>query len=84
MSMEKNITAEEVEKIRKEKLKALEATIGNIEKACGKGSIMRLGESAAEKVESIPTGSLGLDFLDWMRFKIFYENATIKFLIWYN
>ena len=60
--MEKNITAEEVEKIRKEKLKALEATIGNIEKACGKGSIMRLGESAAEKVESIPTGSLGLDY----------------------
>ena len=31
--MEKNITAEEIEKIRREKLKALEATIGNIEKA---------------------------------------------------
>ena len=60
--MEKIVTAEEIEKIRKEKLKALEATIGNIEKACGKGSIMRLGETAADKVESISTGSLGLDY----------------------
>ena len=60
--MEKNVTPEEIEKIRKEKLKALEATIGNIEKACGKGSIMRLGETAADKVESISTGSLGLDY----------------------
>ena len=60
--MEKSVTAEEIEKIRKEKLKALEATIGNIEKACGKGSIMRLGETAADKVESISTGSLGLDY----------------------
>ena len=60
--MEKNITAEEIEKIRKEKLKALEATRGHIEKACGKGSIMRLGEATAEKVECIPTGSLGLDY----------------------
>ena len=33
--MEKIVTAEEIEKIRKEKLKALESTIGNIEKACG-------------------------------------------------
>ena len=60
--MEKNITAEEIEKIRREKLKALEATIGNIEKACGKGSIMRLGETTSDKVESISTGSLGLDY----------------------
>ena len=60
--MEKNLNVEEIEKIRKEKLKALEATIGNIEKACGKGSIMRLGESSAEKVESVSTGSLGLDY----------------------
>ena len=61
MSMEKNINVEEIERIRKEKLKALEATIGNIEKSCGKGSIMRLGEAASEKVESVSTGSLGLD-----------------------
>lgn len=60
--MEKNVTAEEIEKIKKEKLKALEATMGNIEKSYGKGSIMRLGESSSEKVESISTGSIGLDY----------------------
>ena len=32
--MEKNVTAEEIEKIKKEKLKALDAAIGNIEKSC--------------------------------------------------
>lgn len=60
--MGKNITVEEIEKIKKEKLKALEATMGNIEKSYGKGSIMRLGESSSEKVESISTGSIGLDY----------------------
>ena len=44
-----------------EKLKALEATLGNIEKSFGKGSIMRLG-AEAEKMESISTGSIGLDY----------------------
>jgi len=42
-------------------LKALEATLGNIEKSFGKGSVMRLG-AEAEKMESISTGSIGLDF----------------------
>ena len=60
--MEKNVTAEEIEKIKREKLKALEATIGNIEKSCGKGSVMRLGEATSDKVESVSTGSLGLDY----------------------
>ena len=60
--MEKNVTAEEIEKIKKEKLKALDAAIGNIEKSCGKGSVMRLGEATSDKVESISTGSLGLDY----------------------
>ena len=42
--------------------KALEAAISQIERACGKGSIMRLGQNeTAVEVESIPTGSLGLD-----------------------
>ncbi|MCK9452010.1 MAG: recombinase RecA [Bacteroidales bacterium] len=45
-----------------EKLKALEATMGNIEKNYGKGSIMKLGDSAVESIESISTGSIGLDF----------------------
>jgi recombination protein RecA len=48
---------------RKDKEKVLELAVQNIEKQFGKGSIMRLGteESLADDVESIPTGSLGLD-----------------------
>jgi recombination protein RecA len=46
----------------KEKLKALEMAISQIEKNFGKGSIMRLGEEGAiEGVQAIPTGSLTLD-----------------------
>lgn len=44
-----------------QKLKALEATIGTIEKSYGKGSIMRLGEHVAEAIAVIPTGSIALD-----------------------
>jgi recombination protein RecA len=43
-----------------EKEKALELAIGQIEKRFGKGSIMKLGESA-QPVEAIPSGSLALD-----------------------
>jgi len=53
---------ENADKVRMEKLKALEATMGNIEKNYGKGSIMKLGDSAVESIESISTGSIGLDF----------------------
>ena len=52
---------EDAARLRQEKLKALEATLGNIEKSFGKGSIMRLG-AEAEKMESISTGSIGLDY----------------------
>ena len=45
-----------------EKGKALELAIGQIEKKFGKGSIMKLGESAAmSPVEAVPSGSLALD-----------------------
>jgi len=45
-----------------EREKALELAIGLIEKRFGKGSIMKLGESAATApTEAIPTGSLALD-----------------------
>ncbi len=54
-------TKESADKLRLEKLKALEATLGNIEKAYGKGSIMKLGDNAIEKIECISTGSIGLD-----------------------
>jgi recombination protein RecA len=44
-----------------DKLKALRAAMDKIEKNFGKGSIMKLGEESVEKVEVIPTGSIGLD-----------------------
>jgi recombination protein RecA len=45
-----------------ERMKALAAAIGGIEKQFGKGSIMRLGDgSEAQPVAVVPTGSLGLD-----------------------
>ena len=44
-----------------DKEKALEAALSQIEKAYGKGSIMKLGEMDAQNIESIPSGSLGLD-----------------------
>jgi recombination protein RecA len=48
--------------IRKEKLKALELTLGKIEKDFGKGTIMKLGDHAVVNVPSIPSGSIALDF----------------------
>ena len=47
---------------RDEKLKALDAAIGQIEKQYGKGAVMKLGDPSAQmNVETIPTGSLSLD-----------------------
>jgi recombination protein RecA len=45
----------------KEKLKALQLTLDKIEKAYGKGTVMKLGDEAIEAMEFIPTGSIGLD-----------------------
>ncbi len=47
-------------KIDSKKL-ALETALAQIEKQCGKGSIMRLGENAGMEVKSVSTGSLSLD-----------------------
>ena len=44
-----------------DKDKALEVALSQIEKAYGKGAIMKLGEMDTKGVESIPSGSLGLD-----------------------
>ncbi len=49
------------EKKLEEKRKALEQAIQQIEKVHGKGSIMKLGDGYAVKVEVIPTGCLALD-----------------------
>ena len=44
------------------KVKALSAALGQIEKQFGKGAVMRLGDAGVvQQVEAIPTGSLGLD-----------------------
>ena len=44
-----------------DKSKALDAALSQIERAFGKGSIMKLGANSALEIESISTGSLGLD-----------------------
>ena len=53
--------SENQQDIQKEKLKALQLTLDKIEKAYGKGAVMKMGDSAVEIVPSISTGSLGLD-----------------------
>ena len=44
-----------------EKLKALQLTLDKLEKSYGKGTIMKLGDTAIEPIEVISTGSIGLD-----------------------
>ena len=44
-----------------EKDKALDAALSQIERAFGKGSIMRLGQSTNIDIEAVSTGSLGID-----------------------
>ncbi len=63
MSKEKDKTADQNKEkvVNKEKLKALQLTLDKIEKSYGKGTIMKLGDSAVVPVNVIPTGSLTLD-----------------------
>jgi|TARA_B100000780_G_scaffold260400_1_gene212117 recombination protein RecA len=49
------------EKEKNAKLKALELTLGKLEKSYGKGVVMRLGDRVVEDIAVIPSGSLGLD-----------------------
>jgi recombination protein RecA len=50
-----------MEQIKEEKLKALKATLDRLDKSFGKGSVMRLGDEPAEKLEVIRTGSISLN-----------------------
>jgi recombination protein RecA len=50
-----------VEKDIMDKNKALDAALSQIERAFGKGSIMKLGQNQAIEIDSVSTGSLGLD-----------------------
>jgi recombination protein RecA len=51
----------ERKEINKDKLKALEVTLGKIEKDFGKGTIMKLGDHPVDNVQIIPSGSISLD-----------------------
>jgi recombination protein RecA len=53
---------EEMTSANKDRSKAIEMAISQIEKQFGKGSIMRLGADGIAEVASIPSGSIGLDF----------------------
>ncbi|AXG69070.1 recombinase A [Kordia sp. SMS9] len=49
------------DKEKEAKLKALKLTLDKLDKTYGKGAVMKLGDSVVEEVDTIPTGSLGLD-----------------------
>tara|TARA_B100000902_G_scaffold389856_1_gene437762 strand:+ start:39311 stop:40309 length:999 start_codon:yes stop_codon:yes gene_type:complete len=49
------------DKEKSAKLKALDLTLGKLEKSYGKGVVMKLGDRVVEDVDTIPTGSVGLD-----------------------
>ena len=53
--------AKENQDTNQEKLKALQLTLDKIERSYGKGAIMRLGDSAIERIPTISSGSIGLD-----------------------
>ena len=55
------MATQDPKKADKDKDKALEQALANIEKAHGKGSVMRLGDEGRAPVEVIPTGSVALD-----------------------
>ena len=60
--MAKEDKYKEINAVKNDKLKALDAAISQIEIQYGKGSIMKLGDNSAHmNVETIPTGSLSLD-----------------------
>ena len=51
------------ERTDRERLKAVDLAVGQIEKQFGKGSIMRLGQKGAiQPIEAIPTGAISIDF----------------------
>lgn len=55
------MSKEEVDKLKVEKLKALQLTLDKIDKTYGKGTIMKMGDNAIEVIPSISSGSISLD-----------------------
>lgn len=64
MAKKKSASAPSVGRISdiEEKKKALANAMAHLEKDFGTGTVMRLGDNAVQDVETIPTGSIGLDF----------------------
>ncbi len=58
ITSEKNI---EMSNEKEAKLKALKLTLDKLDKAYGKGTVMKMSDAAVEDVDAIPSGSLGLD-----------------------
>jgi recombination protein RecA len=56
-----SIKIEAMSSEKEAKLKALKLTLDKLDKTYGKGAVMKMGDQAIVDVESIPTGSLGLD-----------------------
>ncbi|MBR2611624.1 MAG: recombinase RecA [Clostridia bacterium] len=61
MAAKKSASAEKTPVVTDKKA-ALDAVIARIERECGKGSIMRLGETSSINVSAVSTGSLTLDY----------------------
>ena len=56
------VSEDTIAKLKEEKLKALQATLDKIDKAYGKGAIMKMSDHAVDDIPSISSGSLMLDF----------------------
>src|SRR5579871_2425683 len=57
------LNEEREDRTDKERLKAVELAVGQIEKQFGKGSIMRLGQKGAiQTIDAIPTGAISIDY----------------------
>ncbi len=59
--MQINLYKEKMSSEKEAKLKALQLTLDKLDKAYGKGTVMKMGDRAVEEVETISSGSLGLD-----------------------
>lgn len=59
--MPKKDTDKKMQADKEAKLKALKLTLDKLDKTYGKGTVMRMGDEPIEKVDVIPSGSLGLD-----------------------
>src|SRR5690348_17955021 len=55
------VDEKDVARVADDRRKALNLAIAQIEKTCGKGAIMRMGQDSWTKVDFIPTGAINLD-----------------------